>query len=281
MDQRAEVAHFLRTRRDRIAPEEVGLIGGGRRRVPGLRRSEVAVLAHVGVEYYARMERGDLSGVSPRVLHSLAQALRLDDADAARLHDFARTATPAVRRRAAPRARAVRPSLHHLLNAITGTPALVRDRRTTIVAANSLARALYAPILDDDENCANTARFTFLTPEAEVFFPDWERVADEVVATLRRHAGQSPRDAALTGLIGELVTRSDEFRLRWGRPDLLAPRLVSMRIRHPLVGDLRVAENAVDLPTDPNRVLVAYTADPSGSTAERLHLLGCLTADVH
>lgn len=279
MDQRTDVSHFLRSRRDRITPDQVGLIGGGRRRVPGLRREEVAMLTRVSVEYYARMERGDLSGVSPQVLDSLAHALKLDDAESEHLHDLARAAAPRSQRsRKPPKAHTIRPSLHRLLNAITSAPAWIRDRRTTIVATNPLARALYAPIVNDEKNQANTARFVFFNRDAEVFFPDWERVADEIVGTLRSYAGQSPRDTALTGLIGELVTRSDEFRTRWGRHDVRFHRVGIKRIHHPLVGDLDLDYEALDLPADPDWFLFAHTADPGTPSAERLQLLGSLAA---
>ncbi|WP_129658308.1 helix-turn-helix transcriptional regulator [Rothia uropygialis] len=278
MDHRAEVAEFLRGRRDRIAPEQVGLIGGGRRRVPGLRREEVAALTRVSVEYYARMERGDLSGVSPEVLDALADVLWLDEAEAAHLHDLARAAStrPPRRRRSADPS--VRPSLQRLLDAITGAPAWIRDRRSTIVATNPLGRALYAPIIDDAANGSNTARFVFFNPAAEEFFPDWDRVADEVVATLRSYAGQCPRDKALTDLVGELVTRSEEFCTRWGRHGVRFPRLGVKRIHHPLVGDLELDYEALDMPADPDWFLFAHTAEPGSSTHERLQLLGNLAA---
>ena len=282
MDQRAEVAQFLRTRRDRITPAQVGLIGGGRRRVPGLRREEVALLTGVSVEYYARMERGDLSGVSPQVLDSLAQALKMDGPESDHLHNLARAAAPRTFRHRKPaREHSLRPSLNRLLGAITGTPAWIRDRRTTIIATNLLGRALYAPIIDDEENQANTARFTFFNPNAEVFFPDWDRVADEVVGTLRSYAGQAPHDTALTSLIGELVTRSDEFRIRWGRHNVRFHRVGIKRIHHPLVGDLDLDYEVLDLPANPDWFLFVHTAEPGSPTAERLQLLGSLAATDH
>ena len=276
---RAEVTEFLRSRRDRIAPEQVGLLGGGRRRVPGLRREEVAALARVSVEYYARMERGDLSGVSPEVLDALAEALRLDEAENAHLHDLAGAAGP---RRTSGRRRTreptVRPSLRRLLDAITGAPAWIRDRRTTIVAANPLGRALYAPIIEDTANGSNTARFIFFNPAAEEFFPDWDRVADDVVGTLRYYAGQRPRDRALSDLVGELVTRSEEFCARWSRHDVRFHHLGVKRIHHPLVGDLELDYEALNMPADPDWFLFTHTAEPGGPTAERLQLLGSLAA---
>ncbi|MGV1010430.1 MAG: helix-turn-helix transcriptional regulator [Dermatophilaceae bacterium] len=279
MDHRAEVAQFLRSRRDRITPDEAGIIGGGRRRVPGLRREEVAMLTHVSAEYYARMERGDLSGVSPEVLDSLSQALRLDEAEAAHLHDLARAAGPRPpRRRKRPGEQTVRPSLRRFLDAITGAPAWIRDRRMNIVTANPLGRALYAPIINDQASGANTARFMFLNPEAEEFFPDWEHGADEIAGTLRSYAGHSPHDKGLTDLIGELVTRSDEFRIRWARHNVRFHRLGIKRIHHPLVGDLELDYEALDMPANPDWFLFAHTAEPGSPTDERLQLLGSLAA---
>ncbi len=260
-------------------PEQLGLLGGGRRRVPGLRREEVALRTGVSVEYYARMERGDLSGVSPAVLDALAQALKLDEAESAHLHDLAGAASP----RRAPRRRrteeqGIRPSLRLLLDAITGAPAWIRDRRTTIVAANPLGRALYAPIIEDRANGSNTARFIFFNPAAEEFFPDWDRVANEVVATLRGYAGQCPRDKTMTDLIGELMTRSDDFCTRWSRHDVRFHRLGVKRIHHPIVGDLELDYEALDLPADPDWFLFAHTAESGSPTEERLQLLGSLAA---
>ena len=233
----------------------------------------------VSVEYYARMERGDLTGVSSAVLDSLAQALKLDEAESAHLHDLAQAVRPRrTQRRRRTKEQAVRPSLRRLLDAITGVPAWIRDRRTTIVAANPLGRALYAPIIEDAANGSNTARFIFFNPTAEEFFPNWDRVADEVVATLRGYAGQCPRDKALTDLIGELVTRSDDFSTRWSRHDVRFHRLGVKRIHHPVVGDLELDYEALDLPADPDWFLFAHTAESGSPTEERLQLLGSLAA---
>jgi transcriptional regulator with XRE-family HTH domain len=278
MDHRAQVAEFLRTRRDRITPDQAGVIGGARRRVPGLRREEVAMLTGVSVEYYARMERGDLAGVSVEVLDALARALRLDEAEADYLHDLARAAgpTPPRRRRAAEQS--VRPALQRFLDAVTGVPMWVRDRRMDFIATNPLGRALYAPMLDDPANGRNTARFTFLNPAARIFFPDWEQNASDVVATLRSYAGQNPLDKKLTNLIGELVTRSDTFRHRWSKHDVRHHRAGIKRIRHPAVGDLEFSYEAMDLPANPEWSMFAYTAEPGSPTEERLKLLGSLAA---
>ncbi|WP_243062694.1 helix-turn-helix transcriptional regulator [Humibacter sp. RRB41] len=280
MDHREQVSDFLRTRRDRITPEQAGIIGGGRRRVPGLRREEVAMLTGVSVEYYARMERGDLAGVSLEVLDALGRALRLDDAEKDHLADLARAAgpTPPRRRHGSPSVPTVRPELQHFLDAVTGAPMWVRDRRMDFVAANPLGRALYAPMLDDPANQGNTARFTFLNPASRIFFPDWEANADDLVATMRTYAGQNPLDKPLTDLIGELVTRSDTFRYRWARHDVRHHRAGLKRIHHPAVGDLELSYQAMEFPANPDWFMFAYTAVPGSPTAERLLLLGSLAA---
>mgnify|MGYP005801013347 FL=1 len=279
MDHRTAVSDFLRTRRDRITPEQAGIIGGSRRRVPGLRREEVAMLAGVSVEYYARMERGDLAGVSAEVLDSVAQALRLDEAERDHLDDLARAAGPRpMRRRKKACEKGVTPAFQRFLDAVTGAPVWVRDRRMDFVAANALGRALYAPLFEDPSGRANTARFTFLDPAARLFFPDWEANADGIVATMRTYAGQNPLDKGLTDLIGELVTRSDAFRQRWSVHDVRHHRAGAKRIHHPVVGDLELSYEAMDLPANPDWFMFAYTAEPGSPTEERIRLLGSLAA---
>ena len=277
MDHRTAVSDFLRTRRDRITPEQAGIIGGSRRRVPGLRREEVAMLAGVSVEYYARMERGDLAGVSAEVLDSVAQALRLDEAERDHLDDLARAAGPRpMRRRKKACEKGVTPAFQRFLDAVTGAPVWVRDRRMDFVAANALGRALYAPLFEDPSGRANTARFTFLDPAARLFFPDWEANADGIVATMRTYAGQNPLDKGLTDLIGELVTRSDAFRQRWSVHDVRHHRVGAKRIHHPVVGDLELSYEAMGLPANPDWFMFAYTAEPGSPTEERIRLLGSL-----
>lgn len=279
MDQRSEVSEFLRTRRDRLTPEDVGIIGGGRRRVRGLRREEVAMLAGMSVDYYARMERGDIAGVSEDVLHSLARALRLDDAETEHLHDLARAAGPSpIHRRKRQPEQTIRPSLQRFIDSIAGAPVWVRDRRMTFVTANPLGRALYAPLLDDPSNRSNTARFMFLNPASRNFFPDWEQGADDIVATMRNYAGQNPHDKALTDLIGELVTRSDAFQLRWAAHNVRHHRVGVKRIRHPEVGDLELEYEAMALPANPEWFMFGYTAEVGSASEERLKLLGSLAA---
>lgn len=276
MDHQDEVTDFLRTRRDRITPEQAGIIGGGRRRVPGLRREELAMLTGVSVEYYARMERGDLRGVSLEVLDALARALKLDEAETDHLADLAKAAgpTPPRSRRSKPAEQRVKPQLQRFLDAVTGAPMWVRDRRLDFVAANALGRALYAPMLEDASTRGNTARFTFLSPASRVFFPDWEANADDMVATLRTYAGQDPHDKKLTGLIGELVTRSDAFRHRWAKHDVRHHRDGLKRIHHPVVGHLELSYEAMEFPANPDWFMFAFTAEPGSPTEERLKLLG-------
>jgi transcriptional regulator with XRE-family HTH domain len=279
MDQQAEVSDFLRTRRDRITPQRAGIIGGGRRRVPGLRREEVAMLAGVSVEYYARMERGDLRGVSVDVLDSLARTLQLDEAETDHLHVLAESAGPhPARRRTRKAEQSFRPSLQRFIDSVT-MPVWVRDRRMDFVASNAIGRALYAPVLTDPASGGNTARFTFFSPAARTFFPEWEDSASGIVASLRTYAGQSPRDKRLTDLIGELVTRSDDFRVRWAAHDVRHHRSGRKRIHHPEVGDLDLEYEAMDFPANPEWFMFGYTAEPGTASEERLKLLGSLCAE--
>lgn len=279
MNERNDVGEFLRSRRDRVSPEQAGIIGGGRRRVPGLRREEVATLASISVDYYAKMERGDLRGVAPDILDAVATALRLDEAETDHLHDLARAADPHPPRRRAPRTdQTVRPGLQRLLDAVTGAPVWVRDRRMSFVAGNALGTELYRPALEDADGQGNTARFVFLSPAARTFFPDWEQGADDIVATLRTYAGQNPRDRRLTDLVGELVTRSDAFRMRWAAHNVRHHRTGVKRIAHPAVGDLELVYEALELPANPDWAMFGYTAEPGSPTEERLSLLGSLAA---
>ncbi|MEV0700175.1 helix-turn-helix transcriptional regulator [Saccharopolyspora sp. NPDC050389] len=277
MANQSEVREFLRTRRARVTPEQAGIISSGHRRVPGLRREEVALLAGVSIDYYARMERGNLTGVSDAVLDSLARALRLDEAETEHLRDLARAAQP-MRRRKHTSDQTVRPSLQRFLDAITGTPTWVRNQRMDFVAANPLGRALYAPVLDDPSNQGNNARFMFLNPAARNFYPDWEQGADDIVATLRTYAGRNPLDKGLTDLIGELVTRSDAFRTRWAAHNVRFHRTGIKRVHHPDVGDLELAYEAMELPDSPGWTMFGYTAEPGSPTEERIRLLGSLAA---
>ncbi|MFF2051840.1 helix-turn-helix domain-containing protein [Leifsonia sp. NPDC058194] len=279
MDNETEVRDFLTNRRGRLAPEQVGLIGGGRRRVPGLRREEVALLAGVSSDYYVRIERGSLAGVSPEILDAIAGALQLSDAETEHLHDLARAAAPApIRRRTRTAEPTVRPSVQWMLDAITAAPAWVLNPRKDTLAINALGRALLGPMLDDPATQGNGARFLFLSPASRLFYPDWERSADSTVASMRIAAGQNPHDKGLTDLIGELVTRSDAFRHRWAKHDVRHHRTGPKRIVHPEVGELEFTFEGMDLPGTPGWSLFVFTAEPGSATEERLTLLGTLAA---
>ncbi|GAB3418368.1 helix-turn-helix transcriptional regulator [Flindersiella endophytica] len=271
---RAEIREFLGSRRARLTPEQAGLpVYGGNRRVKGLRREEVAMLAGVSVDYYVRMERGNLAGASDSVLESLGRALQLDEAEQAHLFDLARksTATPTSRRRAT--TKQVRPVIQQALDAITEAPAWVRNDRHDILAANRLARALLSPVLADPRRPANTARFVYLDPASRDFYLDWERVADDIAAILRSTAGRNPHDKALTELIGELSTRSETFRTRWAAHDVRFHRTGMKRMHHPVVGDLEMNFVAMEFPSDPGLTLIIYTAPPGTASADALQLL--------
>ncbi|MGK5559188.1 helix-turn-helix transcriptional regulator, partial [Actinomadura kijaniata] len=243
-----------------------GLPPGSRRRVPGLRRSEVAALADMSVEYYAKLERGNLAGVSPAVLEALARALQLDDAERAHLLNLAQAAdgTDALTR---PRRRTrdqwrPHPSLQWTLDAVTAGPAFVRNGRLDILAANQLARAFYADVYATPSNQANLARFNFLDPTSRRFYPDWDQAADIVVAILRTEAGRNPHDKDLHDLVGELSTRSDEFRTRWGAHNVRHHGTGTKRFHHQAVGDLTLAYEGLEMTAEPGLTLTIYTAQP-------------------
>ena len=278
MENQAEVREFLATRRARITPEQAGIIGGGRRRVAGLRREEVAMLAGMSIDYYARMERGNLAGVSTgSSTHSPERCS--STTPRCPLHDLARAATPvSPARRRRPVDTTIRPSLQRLLDAITGAPAWISNPRKDFLATNALGAALFAPILDDPANGRNNARFTFLSPSSRIFYPEWEQGANSIVASLRLSAGQNPHDTSLTNLIGELVTRSDAFRMRWAAHDVRLHHSGTKHIHHPAVGDLEFIYEGLELPSNPGLVLFACTAEPGSPTEERLRLLGSLAA---
>jgi len=275
---RSEVRDFLSSRRDRLTPDRAGLPAyGGNRRVPGLRREEVALLAGMSVDYYTRLERGDLSGASDGVLDALARALQLDEAETAHLFDLARTANASPTARAPrKRAAAVRPSIQRLLDAMTEAPAILRNNYFDYVAANSLARALYAPVFA--EPAPNSARFAFLNPAAQNFYPEWDRNTQELVATMRGEAGRNPYDRRLTDLVGELSTRSDRFRTLWAAHNVRYHRSGVKRLHHPVVGELELTYEAFELPADPGLTLSTYTAEPGSASADALRLLASWAA---
>ncbi len=274
MTAREVVREFLVTRRAKLTPQMVGLPDVGHRRVPGLRRGEVAVLAGVSVEYYTKLERGDLRGVSDEVLEAIASALRFDEAERTHLFDLARTANAGARarRRPAPR-HGVRPSLRHLVDSVTPGAAVLGNLQGGIVATNTLARALYDPLYRAQGEQVSYPRFIFFDPSARSFYPDWAEIADASVASLRTVAGHRPFDKEITDLVGELSTRSEEFRVRWARHDVRLHIEGIKRIHHPAVGLLELEYNQLGLPGDEGLGLTVYTAAPGSESDEKLRLL--------
>jgi transcriptional regulator with XRE-family HTH domain len=277
MDNRAEVRAFLSTRRAKLTPADVGLPDVGPRRVPGLRRGEVAALAGVSIEYYSRLERGPLSGVSASVLDAIARALRLDDAERAHLFHLAQASdgTREMRRpRRGRRAWSPRPALTWVLETITGGPALVRNGRMDLLATNQLGRAMHASLYERAAGpVPNFARYTFLDDDARRFYPQWETAADTCVSILRTEAGRDPHDPLMHDLVGELATRSDQFRRRWSNHDVRLHGAGTKSFHHTVVGDLELAYESVDMLSEPGLTLTVYAADPASRTAEALALL--------
>jgi len=282
MDNRAEVREFLSTRRARLTPADVGLPDVGTRRVPGLRRGEVAALAGVSIEYYSKLERGALAGVSAGVLDAIARALQLDDAERAHLFDLARAAdgSSALMR---PRRRSAKQwtphrSLQWTLDAVTEGPAFVRNGRMDLLAANRLARAFYAQVYADPQRPANLARFTFLDDSAHRFYPDWDSAADICVAILRTEAGRDPRDKDLHDLVGELSTRSTEFRTRWGAHNVRHHGTGAKTFHHHIVGELTLAYESLEMAAEPGLTLTIYAAEPGSPSEDALRLLASWAA---
>lgn len=282
MDNKAEVREFLMTRRARVSPDAAGIPAGQNRRVAGLRRSEVAMLAGVSVEYYAKLERGAIAGASASVLDAVSLALQLDDTERAHLLDLARAAdgipTSGRPRRRATKPGPPRPSLEWALAAITEGPAVVRNPRQEIVAVNELGRAFYSPVIGDGGRTPNLARFQFLDPAARDFYPDWELFAQMCVAIMRAEAGRDPHDRGLQELVGELSTQSETFRTLWAAHDVRTHGAGTKRFTHPIVGELTLAYEELRLTAEPGNVMLIYTAEPGSPSAERLRLLASWNA---
>jgi transcriptional regulator with XRE-family HTH domain len=281
---RGEIRDFLASRRARITPAQVGLPSGTRRRVPGLRREEVAVLAGVSTEWYTRLEKGHIGGVSEDVLDAVARALRLDEDERTYLFDLARSSRQESRTPSRRRDVEVPPRVRWLLDSMTASSAFVRNGRTDIVAGNALARALFAPMFDsatvDRRDRPNIARFTFLEPGAHDFYVDWDAACAATAALLRAAVGREPRDRALRELVGELSTRSPEFRSRWAAHDVLIRHDGVKRLRHPEVGHVELTFQSLDLPLPGRAVhdLIIYTAEPGTASEDRLKLLASWSA---
>src|SRR6476469_3076816 len=277
MDNRGEVREFLMSRRARLTPEDAGLAAGSNRRVAGLRRSEVAVLADVSVEYYAKLERGSIAGASSSVLESISRALRLDDTERAHLFDLARAADgipTSGRSRKRPTAQSgARLSLQWALEAITEGVAFVRDPYQNLLATNALGRAFYSPLIGDGGRTPNLARFQFLDPASHDFYPDWDLFAEMCVAIMPAEAGRDPHDKGLQDLVGDLSTRSHVYRRLWGSHDVRTHGAGTKRFIHPIVGEVTLAYEELAITAEPGQVLMIYTAEPGSPSAERLKLL--------
>jgi transcriptional regulator with XRE-family HTH domain len=279
VETKSEIREFLTSRRARITPDQAGLTAYRPRRVAGLRREEVAVLAGVSVPYYTRLERGELSGVSEGVLEALARALQLDDAEREHLFDLARAAGPMTKRRRRSAPKQIRPGVQRLLDAITGAPALIQNGRLDILALTSS----HAP---STQRCSATRHgrpttpASILNPAARDVYPDWERGADDAVALLRAEAGRDPYDRDLTDLIGELSTRSEEFRARWADHNVRLHQTGTKRFHHPVVGELTLTFEMMELAGDPGLNLLTFTAEPGTKSHEALNLLGSWAATI-
>jgi len=278
MDTGSEIRDFLTSRRARITAEDVGLQSYGPRRVPGLRREEVATLAGVSVDYYNRMERGNLSGASDSVLDALARALQLDEAERAHLFDLARASRPGPLPRRRSTRKNVRPSVQWMLDSMTGSAAIAENGRLDALATNRLGRAFHSHLFDGSGRPVNFARFVFLDPRAAEFFADWERAAKDCAALLRSEAGRNPFDRELSDLIGELSTQSEEFRGHWAAHTVRLHNKGVKQFNHPIVGDLELSYNRIELPADPGLAIIAYTPEPGSKSADAFSLLASWAA---
>jgi len=276
-----ELREFLTSRRARVTPDQAGLpTYGGNRRVPGLRREEVAILSGISVEYYTRLERGNAAGVSESVVEGLSRALQLDEAERAHLADLVRTTNT----RRAPRRRAVntvRAVVQQVLDSMTDAPAFVLNQRLDVLAANELGRALYAPMFGGPRDRVNHARFVFLDPASHDFWGNWDKAAKDTAAILRAAAGRDPYDRRLSDLVGELSTRSEEFRVRWAAHDVKFHHTGVKHIHHPLVGDLTLAFESLQVSADAGQTLLVYSAEPGTASREALNLLASWTTTAY
>jgi hypothetical protein len=268
------------TRRARLSPVDAGLPDfGGRRRVPGLRREGVALIAGVSTQYYVRLERGDATGVSEAVLDGISRALKLDDAEHAHLFALVRTAnakTHPLRKRPGASRLQVRPGVQQTIDAMKDVPAIVQNGRLDIVAWNTLGKAVFAALFSTTQP-ANFARFVFLAPSSQDYYRDWEDAAQQTVALLRSEAGRAPNDRALSDLIGELSTKSSLFATLWASHNVREHRTGVKLITHPLVGDIDLTFEVMDLTVDRGLQMLAYTAEPGSSSHEALQLLANMT----
>jgi transcriptional regulator with XRE-family HTH domain len=283
MDTHSELREFLMTRRARLTPEQAGLpLFGGRRRVDGLRREEVALIAGISVEYYVRLERGNAAGVSDAVLDGISRALQLDDAEHAHLLDLVRasTATVGAGRRRPAKAGHVSASVQQMIDAMKDVAVLVQNGRGDVITANSLGRALYS-VLYDQPARPNFGRFVFLDPRSHDFYLDWDDAAAQTVALLRSEAGRAPNDRSLSNLVGELSTRSVVFRTLWAAHNVREHRTGTKQLHHPDVGDLTLSYEGLQITSAPGLLMLPYSAPPGTDSHEKLQLLATLNAPTH
>jgi transcriptional regulator with XRE-family HTH domain len=291
VDRKDDIREFLISRRAKISPGQVGIPSYGElRRVPGLRREEVAQLAGVSTDYYTRLERGSIRGVSDSVLEAVASALQLDEAERAHLMDLARSANAPSRRapRRPPQQR-VRPGVLRLLDGMTGVVAMVQNGRTDVLAGNLLGRALYSDVFDSAGPSApgtpgrlpNQARYLFLDPRAADLYPDWRAIAATTVAMLRLEAGRNPQDRALNELVGELTTSSALFAALWAGHDVRIHTTGTKRFHHPVAGDLSLQFETLHLPGDEGQTLFTFTAEPGSASENALAFLASWAASPH
>ncbi|MGO4191144.1 helix-turn-helix domain-containing protein [Arthrobacter sp. YAF17] len=288
MDRKDEIRDFLISRRAKISPEQAGIPRYGElRRVPGLRREEVAELAGVSADYYTRLERGSIRGVSEAVLEAVAAALQLDEAERTHLMDLARTVnTPPRRTARRPPQQRVRPGVLRLLDGMTGAVAMVQNGRSDVLAANPLGHALYGPVFESaaaagpeaPAQLPNQARYLFLDPGAGDFYPDWPAVSATTVAMLRSEAGRNPHDRALNELVGELTTRSGLFAALWAGHDVRIHTTGTKRFHHPVAGDLSLQFETLHLPGDEGQTLFTFTSEPGSASEHALAFLASWAA---
>lgn len=276
MDIHDDLSAFLTSRRAKLTPSQAGLPDfGGRRRVPGLRREEVALLAGMSAEYYKRLERGNAGGVSEAVLDGVSRALHLDEAEHAHLHELVRAANEGTRpqRQRRTKKQQLSAAMQQTIDAMSTVPVFIQNGRLDAIATNTLGRALFAPMFEDARSPVNAARFLFLDERSHDFYRDWEGNTRQIVALLRSEAGRSPHDRNLSNLVGELSTRSELFRRLWGAHDVREHRDGLKRVHHPVVGDLDLTYQSMDLASDRGLLMLVFSAEPGSASHERLQLL--------
>jgi transcriptional regulator with XRE-family HTH domain len=278
MDRREELTEFLKSRRARVQPEDLGLkVYGGRRRVPGLRREELAQAAGVSADYYVRLEQGRTDNVSQEILDAVADVLSLSEDERKHLALLAKPARRRVKRRTT--TQRIRPGLQALLDSMTDVPAFVLGRRMDVLGWNRLAAALIADFGSLEPKDRNIPRLVFLDPATRDFYPDWEAVADETVGYLRMYAGRYPDDPELAELVGELSIHSPEFRQHWARHDVKDKTFGTKAQYHHLVGEITVRYETLQPPGEPDQLMVTYTVEPGSTSEQNLRLLASWTAD--